>query len=708
MSTNAPVTPLIPNFDVPNWNAIEPVCVTGKAARNNHNDVEIPTSNGVLSISMYEFGIRMRIGPNAGPQYDMLHFKAVVRTCVIEISHEFTCLSYGESKLTIQHAPFSFSFMHNNKQVQQSANDGHFVRTFRLPPLARVDQGWLLNLQLEANTGIYGLGEKWSSVDKRGQYIRSYNNDALGVNAEISYKNTPFAWSNDGWGVFVHTPAAVTHSVGFAPWSQRAYGVLVEDKSADIFILHGTNGQEILKTYHELTGYAPVPPAWSLGVILSKAYYKDANELLETARMVRDKKMPCDVITLDGRAWQDTDTRFAFEWDATRYPNPKIVIDELKAMHFKICIWEYPLVSVNNPLFAEMAQKGWLLSDKRTGNAYRYQWDMSAFAEVLTPLPESGIVDFTHPDAYAFWRESHKPLFDLGIDMIKADFGEQLEDDNMLAHNGDSGLRLHNVYSLLYNRCVYEAAQKYSQNGPFLFSRAAWTGSQRYPSQWGGDPQADWGGLAASIRGALSWGMSGAPFYATDVGGFYKDTRNATLYVRWAQAAVFSAHMRLHGIGQREPWSYGPQAEQAVNAALALRYQLLPYIQSVMQQAHETALPVMRAMALAFPNDKLAWPFDMQFMLGDNMLVAPCVDAAGLVEVYLPKGDWLRFPEKTLYEGGQLLSLSLALNEIAVFVPKGVTLPLGHSIEHTQSLKLTTPYDNMPVAQYWPAINNDQ
>jgi alpha-D-xyloside xylohydrolase len=350
-----------------------------------------------------------------------------------------------------------------------------------------------------------------------------------------------------------------------------------------------------------------------------------------------------------------------------------------------------------------MATKGWLLKDKRTGLAYRYQWDMSAFADVLTPLPESGIVDFTHPDAFAFWLESHKPLFDLGVDMIKADFGEQVDDDNMLAFNGDSGLRLHNVYSLLYNRCVYEAAQKYSQNGPFLFSRSAWIGSQRYPSQWGGDPQADWGGLAGSIRGALSWGMSGAPYYATDVGGFYKDTRDDELYVRWAQAAVFSAHMRLHGIGPREPWSYGNDAEQAVNQALQMRYQLLPYIQNVMQQAHDTALPVMRAMPLAFPDDKLAWSFDMQFMLGDSLLIAPCVEPGGKVDVYLPKGDWIRFPCKTRTEGGQLLSFSLALNEMAVFVKSGFRLPLGPDILHTASLNLSSPYACLPVHEYWGA-----
>ena len=302
-----------------------------------------------------------------------------------------------------------------------------------------------------------------------------------------------------------------------------------------------------------------MPPEWSLGVILSKAYYRDAEELLSTARKVREQQMPCDVITLDGRAWQDTQTRFAFEWDPSRYHEPAVVMNELKALNFKVCIWEYHLVSVDNPLFDEMSAKGWLLKHRKTGETYRYQCDTSCFGEVLTPLPESGIVDFTHQEAYEFWRDSHKPLFDLGVDMIKADFGEQIEPD-MLAYNGDSGDRLHNVYSLLYNRCVYEAAELYCKSGPFLFSRSSWTGSQRYPAQWGGDPQADLGGLAASMRGGISWGLSGAPFYATDIGGFYADQRDNELYVRWTQAAIFSAHIRLHGIGAREPWSYSAEA----------------------------------------------------------------------------------------------------------------------------------------------------
>lgn len=687
-------------FDVtaPNWNQIEQANITGQASLSTDGSILLSTSEGNLQIAFHAFGVRLRIGASGQPDYGLLVTTPDIISADIVNGDQQTTLIAGDSKLVIGHSPFTFELIQDNKTVQQSANDGHFVRRYRLPPLAKVDKGWLMSLELATEEAVYGLGEKWGNLNKRGQLVRSYNHDALGVNAEISYKNTPFCWSPNGWGIFVHTPSPVTHAVGYATWSQRAYGVLVEDETLDIFIMHGDDGNAMINTYTDLTGKAPTPPVWSLGVILSKAYYKDVPELLATAKDVRDHKMPCDVITLDGRAWQDTDTRFAFEWDPKRFDDPAAVISKLKADNFKVCIWEYPLVSVQHPLFSEMAKKGWLLKDKRTGKAYQYKWDMSAFAEVLTPLPESGIVDFTHPDAYAFWLASHKPLFDLGIDMIKADFGEQVEDDNMLAYNGDSGNRLHNVYSFLYNKCVYEAAEKYSKNGPFLFSRSAWTGSQRFPSQWGGDPQADWGGLGASIRGALSWGLSGAPFFATDVGGFYKDTRDQELFIRWSQAAVFSAHMRLHGIGQREPWSYGVEAEEAVNQALVLRYRLLPYIYNAMQQATQTGVPLMRAMALAFPKDRLASAFELQFMFGDDMLIVPCLKPGGDVEFYLPEGEWQRFPSEQTYQGGKPYTLTLGLQEMAVFVPKGKRIPLGPDVEHTNALTDQKPQ----ISHYWP------
>jgi alpha-D-xyloside xylohydrolase len=660
-------------IEPPNWGRIAPVTVTGGAWKADDGSVRVPTSGGELAITLHTFGARLRLGPTAR-DYGILVAPPAALDVDLSDDGERTRIAAGDLVLTLEHAPLAFTLDRGGRRVQSSPSDAHFVRRYRLPPFAQLDHGWLLSLELGHATRVYGLGEKWGRLDHRGELIRSFNHDALGANAERSYKNTPFAWSPDGWGVFVHTCAAVTHAVGHAPWSQRAYALEVDSPTLDLFLFDGADGAEQLAQYTALTGRAPIPPRWSLGVILSKAYYKDADEILAVAREVRRRGMPCETITFDGRAWQDTDTRFAFEWCPKRYPDPKPVLDALKAMDFRICVWEYPLISVRNPLFAELAARGWLIRDRRTGEAYRYQWDLEPFGPVLTPLPESGLLDFTEPDAYAYWRDRHRALFEAGVDMIKADFGEQV-DEHMVASDGSHGSELHNAYALLYNRCVYEAAQRYAKDGAFLFSRAAWAGSQRYPSQWGGDPQADWGGLAASIRGALSWGMSGGPYFATDVGGFYADRRDPELYVRWAQAAVFSAHMRLHGIGPREPWSYGEAAEAAVNAALALRVRLLPYLERCLAEARATGLPVQRAMVLACPDEPAAWAFETQFFLGADLLVAPCLAPGGEVEVYLPQGDWQRYPDGQAIVGGRCHRLTLGLAEIAVFRRIGVVLP---------------------------------
>lgn len=668
----------------PRWTALQALSSLGEARRGDSGwcfDADL----GPLRLEAFSEGIfRLRLGECVAPDYGFLAAQADARGVEIHQSDDAWQVTYAGNTISIAADPLHLALYRDDDCVLTSTTDGHFVRPQRLPALARSEAGWFIALALQSGEPIYGLGEKWGPLNRRGQLLISRAEDSLGVNAEVSYKNCPFAWSPLGWGLLVHTPATVTHGVGHPRWSQRSYGLEVEDQALDLFFLVAPNPAALLERYTALTGRMPLPPLWSLGVWLSKAYYRDAEELLSTARTLREKQLPCDVITLDGRAWLDTETRFAFEWDASRYPEPRAVTQALHDLDLRLCCWEYPLVSVKHPLFAELAARGWLLKEANSDSPYRYRWDPEPFGQVLTPLPESGLIDLTHPDAYAWWRDRHRDLFEAGVDVIKSDFGEQVPTD-CVAANGDSGRRLHNAYPLLYNRCVFEASQAYFGTG-LVLGRSGWIGSQRYPLQWGGDPQADWEGLAASLRGGLSWGLSGAPCYATDIGGFYGPQPDAELFIRWTQVAVFCSHMRFHGIGPREPWAFGAEAETIVRSMLALRYRLIPYIRGVLEQAAATGLPAMRAMVLAFPDHPETWGFEAQFMFGPDLLVLPVLRPGGQVSGYLPPGDWVDFWSGECLEGGRMINLLAPLEQIPVLVRAGAVLGLGPAVSSTREL----------------------
>jgi alpha-D-xyloside xylohydrolase len=644
-----------------------------------------------VEISTYgESTFRIRVNPQTQPDYGLILAQPNRELDTVG-NNEETVFTNGDAELTIYHTPLRIELQRNGKTLLTSITDEHFRGYSRLPCFGVNACQSMASFALEEEAAIYGGGEKFTALNKRGQLIRSRVEDALGVSTELAYKNIPFFWSHSAagtWGILTHATHDIHHGLGYGQWSARSYTIVVDHPTLDLFLIAAENPADVLRKHAELTGFAPQVPYWSLGLWVSRAYYKTSDEILAAAKTLRDKKFPADVITYDGRAWQDTPTRFHFSWDEKRYPNVKPINDQLHAMQFKICCWEYPLVSINNSQFAELAQKGYFLTSKN-GSTYVFNWDTGAktspFGKVLTPLPPSGIVDFTNPAAYKWWHDQHAHLFALGCDTIKSDFGEQVPAD-AIAHNGADGTALHNVYSHLYNRCVWEASKKYYGDDAVLWGRAAWIGAQRYPVQWGGDPQSDWGGLAGSIRGALTYGMSGFPYHATDIGGFFGATQpTPALYVRWLQAATFSSHMRIHGIGEREPWCFGKEAERICRYWLELRYRLLPYLAAACEEATTSALPVMRAMALAYPNDRTAAAYPHQFLCGDSLLVMPILCAAGTVEGYLPEneGGWYDLFTGTHYDDGEVISADFDLERIPVFVKAGHALALGPIVQST-------------------------
>ena len=519
-------------------------------------------------------GYRLRLGPQTLPDYGLVVTKP--QPLDLETDAAGGVIVQGAaSRLILEQEPLRIVLERSASAVLTSITDEHFRGWTRLPAFGRDGERWIAATALASGEPVYGLGEKFSSLNRRGQLLHSHVEDALGVNTGRSYKNAPFCWSPDGWGIFVNTPGRVSHGVGYPEWSHRSYVAVVEDEALDLFLFAADSPAALIASYTEVTGRAPQVPAWGLGLWVSKAYYCVAG---------RGDRRRCSI----ARAWRSVrraDARWARRVggaNALRFSLGRKPLSRseggargdsrLRLARLRVALSR--MYRSKARAMRSLPSAGFFLRRKTDGKPYVFDWDVdpatSPFGNVLTPLSPSSIIDFTNPEAFAFWRDEHRALFEAGVDVIKSDFGEQVPDD-CVAHNGDTGRRLHNVYALLYNRCEYEATERYGGAPAMVWGRAGWTGAQRYPIQWGGDPQSDWEGMCASIRGGLAWGLTGVPFYATDIGGFYGSRQpDAELYLRWLQWSVFSSHMRLHGVGAREPWAFGAEAERIAKRWLQL------------------------------------------------------------------------------------------------------------------------------------------
>jgi alpha-D-xyloside xylohydrolase len=341
----------------------------------------------------------------------------------------------------------------------------------------------------------------------------------------------------------------------------------------------------------------------------------------------------------------------------------------------KVCVWINPYLGQASPVFQHAASQGFLLRRK---NGDIFQWDLWQTG--------MGIIDFTNPKAVEWYVGCLNGLFDKGIDALKTDFAERIPTlDVQWFDKSVDPRKMHNYYSFLYNKIVYEALQaRYGQNEAVLFARAATAGTHRFPLQWGGDCESTPEAMAESVRGGLSLGLSGYSFWSVDIGGF-EGYPPPWIYKRWVAFGLLCSHSRLHGSNSfRVPWTVDndDKSEQSCSSTLAkwtaLKARLMPYIFSQAQEAVRLGIPLsLRAMCLEFPDDPTSWFLDRQFMFGDSLLVAPVFEESGAVEFYLPAGQWTNFFTNETKHGPGWFKEQHDFDTLPLYVRENTVLILG-------------------------------
>jgi alpha-D-xyloside xylohydrolase len=595
-------------------------------------------------------------------------------------------VSCADHVLRVGLDPFTFTFAKTSGTTLFRDTPGDIDglgRPFVLP-MGCVWQGSVVHqvvfsFAVGAEEHFFGLGEKFTPVDKKGQRIVSWTQDAFGSTGERSHKNIPFLMSSNGYALLIDTGARITWEL--TTRSCQSATVLLDASSFSGFLIAGDTPADILQRYTWLTGRAPMPPKWSFGLwVSSGGTYRDRASIERLIDGLEQHRIPADVVHVDPW-WMKWRMYCDFRWDREAFPDPEGFIRLLHDRGFKLCLWEHPYISVESDLFAAGSDAGYFVK-RPDGGVYIIDYGLSLAPRpdgvVREATPENSwnarvaIVDLSYPPAVAWFQELHRPLLKMGVDVFKTDFGEDIPSDAIFA-NGQTGNEMHNLYPLLYNSVVAEVTKQEKGNG-LVWGRAGTAGSQRMPVCWSGDPAADFESLACTIRGGLSIGLSGVPFWSNDIGG-YRGMPDPELYIRWAQFGLLCSHSRMHGDSPREPWHFGDMALSIVRRFIALRYALFPYLYSCAFEASRTGMPVVRAMPLAFPGDPNTYDKDYQYMLGPWLLVAPVIDRSGARAVYLPEGEWFDYWTGQMYRGPRTIRVTASLSTMPLFVRAGAILP---------------------------------
>jgi alpha-D-xyloside xylohydrolase len=460
----------------------------------------------------------------------------------------------------------------------------------------------------------------------------------------------------------------------------------------DYYFFYGPEPTRVVAQYRELTGAAPLLPRWAYGFWQCRERYSSQQQLLDTAAEFRQRKIPVDVLVQDWQYWGKYGWN-AMRFDERQYPAPATMMSELhkQDLHLVISVWAK--FGAETAVNREMQASHLVLTSAATTAEPGETKEVESWADLFNPKARK-----------AFWSDIDRNLFSLGLDGWWLDASEPEGDPlkNDVTFLGP-GREVRNAFPLFETSAVYQGQRAATEDKRVvILSRSAYAGQQRNGSiSWSGDVSGDWETLRRQIPAGLNFGMSGFPYWTTDIGGFFCPADQYTssdyheLLIRWFQFGAFCPIFRIHGFRSKtEMWKYGPEVEQILRRYDSLRYRLLPYIYSSAWDVTDRGDIVMKALPFVYPEESSLRQVSDQYLFGDSLLVNPVIEPhATTRSVLLPAGDrWVDFWTGRSYRGGQRIVADAPLNRIPILVKEGSILPLGPIVqsasEHQDPLEI--------------------
>ncbi|MDM0981132.1 glycoside hydrolase family 31 protein [Clostridium perfringens] len=641
----------------------------------NHNNIDIYFSNMKITLTMFENDI---VKVFIGDKYE----ESISTNGVVDNLEKGEFIVEEDSNFVIIKGTKVLTFVDKNTtEISFKDLDGNIINE-DFQPSFKDEKGNVYISKVNDCLAYYGLGEKGGDLNKKGCYTENFNTDDPETDDDsiTYYKTIPFyvALKEEAtYGIFFDNSFRSYFDMGKEMGDRIFFGAI--GGQIQYYFIPGENIKEVVKNYTALTGRMEMPPLWSLGYQQCRFSYFSQEEVRELVKTFEEKDIPLDVVYLD------IDYMDGFRVMTFKTPNfddAAGLISDLKEKGIRTITIIDPGVKVDEEY--DVFKRG------KEGNHFTKKLDGEMFIGAVWP-GDSAFPDFSNKDCREWWKsELKKFISEHGMDGIWNDMNEPCVFNNdhktMLEtclHNSDNGViehkEFHNRYGFEMSRCSKEAQEELHPNERgFSMTRATYAGGQRYSSVWTGDNMSLWSQMRMSISMNANLGISGFSFVGNDVSGFGLDS-SEELFIRWMEMGPFIPIFRNHSnmyTRRQEPWAFGPRAEKIAKKSIELRYELLPYIYDLYYISHKEGLPIFRPMIMEYEKDMNLLNMREQFMLGENMLVAPVLyEGERSKTVYLPKGSWFNYFTMEKLQGGKWYKLPCELDEILVFVKEGAIIP---------------------------------